>query len=257
VDCCNLFLCCTLNIENQHMKKYISALFLSFIVLMAAAQKTVNDPNAELRSVGSFHALHLSDAFDVILTQGNEERVAVSANDKKIVAYITTEVVNGVLRIGFKDDKNSWMKNRKLKAYIAVKSLDEIKAGGASDIHVEGTLSVPQLKLSFSGASDLSGKLMVNGLLGVDLSGASDLNIDGSAGELNIDASGASNVKAYGFTVRSCTVKASGACNVRINVEKELSAHLSGASNVYYKGAAMIKDIKTSGASNISKQKEG
>jgi hypothetical protein len=239
------------------MKKYISALFLSIIVFIAAAQKTVNDPNAELRSVGSFHALHLSDAFEVILTQGNEERVAVSANDQKLVPYITTEVVNGILKIGFKSEKNLWMKNRKLKAYISVKNLDEIKAGGASDINIDGTLSVPKLKLSFSGASDLSGKLMVNSTLDADLSGASDLNIDGSAGELNIDASGASNVKAYGFTVRSCSVKASGACNVRINVEKELSAHLSGASNVYYKGGAMIKDIKTSGASNISKQREG
>jgi hypothetical protein len=238
------------------MKKFISAFSLCFIVMIAAAQKTVHDPNAELRSVGAFHSLHLSDAFDVILTQGNEERVAVSANDQKLVSSITTEVVNGVLKIGFKSDKNMWMKNRRLKAYVSVKSLDEIKSGGASNIHIEGTLSVPKLKLSFSGASDLSGRLMVNGTLDADMSGASDLNIDGSAGELNIEASGASNIKAYGFTVRSCTVKASGACNVRINVEKELSAHLSGASNVYYRGGAMIKDIKTSGASNISKQKE-
>jgi hypothetical protein len=238
------------------MKKFLSALILFLTVLFASAQKTINDPNVELRTVKSFHAIHLSDAFDVILTQGNEESVAVSASDKKYVQYIKTDVVNGVLKIDFDNDKNSWMKNRKLKAYIAVKNLDEIKAGGASDIRIEGTLSVSQLKLSFSGASDLSGKLMVNGLLDANMSGASDLNVEGSAGEMNIDASGASNVKAYGFTVRSCTVKASGACNVRINVEKELSAQLSGASNVYYKGAAMIKDIKTSGASNISKQKE-
>jgi hypothetical protein len=238
------------------MKKFLSAFFLFLIVLGASAQKTINDPNAELRKVQPFHAIHISDAFDIILTQGNEESVAVSANDKKYVQYIKTNVENGILKIDFDHDKNSWMKNRKLKAYIAVKNLDEIKAGGASEVKIEGTLSVSQLRLKFSGASDLSGKLMVNGVLDADMSGASDLNIDGSAGEFNVEASGASNVKAYGFTVRSCTVKASGACNVRINVEKELSAQLSGASNVYYKGAAMIKDIKTSGASNISRQKE-
>ncbi|MCU7550001.1 DUF2807 domain-containing protein [Chitinophagaceae bacterium LB-8] len=236
------------------MKKFIAALFLYFIVFIAAAQKTINDPNAEVRNVASFHGIHLSDAFDVILTQGNEERVVVSANDKKFVPYITTEVVNGILRIDVKNEKGSWMKNRKLKAYISVKSLDELKAGGASDINIEGTLSVSKLKLSLSGASDLSGKLMVNGALDTDLSGASDLKIDGSAGEFNLDASGASNVKAYDFTVRTCNIKASGACNVRITVEKELSANLSGASNIYYKGAGMIKDIKTSGSSNISRQ---
>lgn len=238
------------------MKKFVSVLFLSILVFIAAAQKTINDPNAELRTVPSFHALYISDAFDIILTQGNEESIAVSASDKKMVPYITSEVTNGVLRLGFKNEKNSWFKNRKLRAYISVKNLDELKVGGASDVKIEGTLSVSNLKLSFSGASDLSGKLMVNGSFNVNLSGASDLDIEGSAGEMNIDASGASNIKAFGFTVRSCSVKASGACNVRINVEKELTAHLSGASNVYYKGAAMIKDIKTSGASNISKQRE-
>jgi hypothetical protein len=41
---------------------------------------------------------------------------------------------------------------------------------------------------------------------------------------------------------------------VRITVDKELSARLSGASNVSYKGAALIRDIKTSGASNISRK---
>lgn len=240
------------------MKKFASTLFLFLVMILSVtAQKTINDPNAELRPVKSFRALHLSGSFDVILTQGNEETVAVSASDRKMVSYITTEVVNGVLKIGLKGEKNSWLKNRKLKAYISVKDLNELKASGASDIKIEGTLSVAQLKLSFSGASDLSGKVMVNDKLDVNLSGASDLSVEGSAGEMDIDVSGASNVKAYGFTVRSCNIKASGACNVRINVEKELSANLSGASNVYYKGSALIKDIKTSGASRISRQKEG
>jgi hypothetical protein len=80
------------------------------------------------------------------------------------------------------------------------------------------------------------------------------MDITGSAHSVTINASGASDVKAYNFTTTTCNVDASGASGVRITVDKELSAKLSGASNVSYKGAAMIRDIKTSGASSISRK---
>jgi hypothetical protein len=105
-----------------------------------------------------------------------------------------------------------------------------------------------------SGASDLSGELNVSGALDANLSGASDMDITGSAQSVTIDASGASDVKAYDFTTNTCKVDASGASGVRITVDKELSATLSGASSVNYKGAALIRDIKTSGASSVSRK---
>lgn len=218
------------------------------------AQKVINDANVEVRTVAGFHAIHVSNSFDVILTQGSNESVAVSANNKEDVADIKTSVENGVLQIWF-DQKNKWWpKNRKLKAYIAVQNLDEIKGSGASDFKIDGALNTSNLKLNFSGASDLNGKLVVNGKLDIHLSGASDIDINGTANEVTIDASGASDVKAYDFTTTNCTVDASGASSIRITVDKELSAKLSGASSVHYKGSALIRDIKTSGASSISRK---
>jgi hypothetical protein len=71
---------------------------------------------------------------------------------------------------------------------------------------------------------------------------------------MTIDVSGASDIKAYDFTTTTCNIEASGASGVRITVDKELSAKLSGASNVTYKGGALIRDIKTSGASSVSRK---
>jgi hypothetical protein len=108
--------------------------------------------------------------------------------------------------------------------------------------------------LHLSGASDLEGELNVAGDLDVNLSGASDMTISGSSQNISVDVSGASDVKAYEFTTNTCKVDASGASEVRITVDKELSAKLSGASNVSYKGGAVIRDIKTSGASSVSRK---
>ena len=105
-----------------------------------------------------------------------------------------------------------------------------------------------------SGASDLKGVLTVTGDLSIRLSGASDITISGAADKVIIDVSGASDVKAFDFTANTCFVDASGASTVRITADKEMSVKLSGASTVNYKGNATIRDIKTSGASSISRK---
>ncbi len=56
------------------------------------------------------------------------------------------------------------------------------------------------------------------------------------------------------MAVDYCNAKASGASDIKITVNKELSAEASGASDVKYKGAGLIRDIKTSGASSISRR---
>ena len=236
------------------MKKILFPLSFLFLSLFSIAQKTVYDENAQLRQVSSFHAVHVSNAFEVTITQGNEESLAVSAAEKEFLENIKTEVSNGVLKIWF-DQKAKWfMKNRKLKAYISVKNLDELKAGGACNVKIDGSLKASTMKLDLSGASKLKGNMVIAGTLNADLNGASDAIISGSASDVTIEASGASDMRAYEFTTTVCNVKASGASDVQITVDKELSVKASGASSVYYKGTALIKDIKTSGASSISRK---
>lgn len=236
------------------MKQLFLFVFAASLAAAANAQKTVYDANAEQRTVTSFRAIQVSNSFDVYLTQGNDESVAVSAASKEDLSHIEVKVQDGVLMIRYQDGKKWWNGNKKLKAYIALKNIDELRASGACDIKIEGSLHAASLKVNLSGATDLKGELNIDGALDADLSGASDMDVSGSAQNVTIDASGASDVKAYNFTTNICTVDASGASGVRITVDKELSAKLSGASNVSYKGAALIRDIKTSGASSISRK---
>jgi hypothetical protein len=236
------------------MKRLISAFVFLFFVASAFAQKVVNDPNAEVRTVSSFHAIELSNAFEVLLTQGGSESLAVSASEKEDMQYIITKVENGVLKISF-EQKHKWMpKNRKLKAYISVKNIDALQINGACNVKIDGTLKTASLKLNLSGASKLNGKLLVDDHFIAQLSGASDMEISGAAPDMKITATGASDVKAFEFSTATCNITASGASSVRISVDRELNATLRGASSVSYKGNASIKDISTSGASSISRK---
>jgi hypothetical protein len=239
------------------MKKiclFLSVLMLSVVLF---GQKTINDPNAEVRQAKDFTAISVSHAFDVYLTQGNEEAVVVSASEEKYRKDIIVEVSNGVLKISFRQEGKFWKgwngNKLKLKAYISFKKLTRLVASGACDIHVDGTINADDLSINLSGASDLKeGKINARNLT-VDLSGASSMKITGSANKLDVEVSGASDFKSFDFNADVCNAHASGASDINVTVNKELSAHASGASDIYYKGSGMIKDIKTSGSSNVRK----
>lgn len=236
------------------MKKIISLVIFAASFSAAIAQKTVNDPNAEKRNVSGYHAIEVSGGIDLYLSQG-EEAVAVSASETKYRDRIKTEVKNGVLKIWY-DNKNNlnlvWGNNRKMKAYVSFKNLDNLEGSGGSDINVEGAIKVNILSLNVSGGSDFEGKVEANDLK-VDASGGSDVKISGMVKKLDIDASGGSDFKGYELTADVCNLQASGGSDVYITVNKELSADTSGGSDVFYKGNGTVREMKSSGSSSIKK----
>lgn len=239
------------------MKKITLLLVILFSAVFAFAQQ-INDENAEVREAKNFHGISVSNAFEVYLSQGNEETVAVSASEQKFKERIKVEVKNGILRISFDNDKKFWKgfngDRMKLKAYISFKSLDKINLSGASNLRLKGTLTGDNLSVHFSGASDWKeGEVNVKKLT-VDMSGASRIDISGKAANMEVDASGASDFRGYDFATDYCDAKASGASSINITVNKELSANASGASSVHFKGEGLIRNIHTSGASRISKK---
>jgi hypothetical protein len=232
------------------MKRIFSTLFSLAIVAGISAQN-FNDPNAEVRDVKNFHGISVSSSFDVYIDQASTEAVAVSAASVSDREKIIVEVKNGILYIGY-DKKMQFGRNRKLKAYISVKNIDELRISGACDVKINGILRGGSLSVSQSGASDLDGQVEVD-KLSVDLSGASDITLSGKATQLHIDASGASSFKGFGLETETCHADASGASDIKITVSRELSAEASGASDVRYRGNGVIREIRSSGASSINK----
>lgn len=239
------------------MKKIQVMLMAMLMSAVLFAQKTINDPNAEARTVGSFHGIRISNAFEVYISQGSEDAVAISASKPEHKAKIITKVENGVLIVRFDDDKKFWRglnsDKQKLKAYISIKKIDRLDVSGACDVFFEEGLSAEELVVNLSGASDMKGKINAKKLV-VDLNGASDATISGNAADLKVEASGASDFKGFDLVANYCDAKASGASSVNITVNKELNANASGASSVRFKGEGLIRDIKTSGASNVSRK---
>ncbi|HRP54967.1 head GIN domain-containing protein [Agriterribacter sp.] len=240
------------------MKKILLLALCAVFVLAAGAQDDkvfVNDKNARPRDVkGPFSAISVSGSIDLYLSQSDEEVVVVSAAETKYRDRIVTEVVNGELKIHYNDKGWSWAGGSKnLKAYVSFKTIQKLSASGASDIYANGVIKADALKIDISGSSDFKGAVDVDHL-SLEQSGSSDSRISGRAQNVKIEVSGASDVKGYDLVAGYCEASASGASDIQITVEKELTASASGASDIYYKGQGITRNIKSSGASSVARR---
>jgi hypothetical protein len=239
------------------MKKLLSFIFISALSIVGLAQngKIITDKNAETRNVKGFHGIQVSGGIDLYLTQGNDEAVAVSAADQGIRDRIKTEIDNGVLKIFMDNNGFHWgWHDMKMKAYVSFRNLEELGASGGSDIYPQSKIKVTKLDLRLSGGSDLKDADVDIQDMYIDQSGGSDVNISGHVQTLKVEASGGSDLHGYELTTDICHIRASGGSDARITVNKELNIDASGGSDIYYKGSGVIKDLRTSGSSSISKK---
>jgi Putative auto-transporter adhesin, head GIN domain len=226
------------------MKKII---FLS--IFLAAIVSGYSQNAAENRPVTGFHGVEVSGGIDLYLTSGSES-VSVSAANEDIRSHIVTEVVNGVLRIHLQENWNTGLSNPKMKAYVSVVKLNKLEASGGGDIFIQKEITTGDLSIVLSGGGDLEGKLNADNV-SINQSGGSNVKLSGNVKELHVNASGGGNLEGFGLITDFASIHSSGGSNSQITVNKELRVVASGGGDVYYKGHAMVKEIKTSGGGSV------
>jgi hypothetical protein len=129
-------------------------------------------------------------------------------------------------------------------------NLNTIDCSGASTLKSEGQLNFENLEIELSGASDLELNLKATKVK-LRSSGASDAALEGTAENISIENTGASDVNAEELEAKKVEVSCSGAGVVTVNVKDDLKAKASGASEVFYKGSPSNVTKEVTGASEI------
>lgn len=238
------------------MKKSI----LSFLVLAAFlapvfAQKTINDANAEKRTVGSFHGIDVATGINLILTEGSTEEVAVSAANIEHRDKIVTVVENGILKIHYATKMgaiNKRNESKNLKAYVSFKSLDHLHVNTGADVEINGRMNSSFLELEASTGGQVKGEININELK-VNQSAGSKIRLTGKADKLTIESNTGSKFSGEALYTNTCNVTASTGSVITISVDKELNAKANTGGNIRYKGAGGIREIKTNTGGSISK----
>ena len=183
--------------------------------------------STEKRSVSGFTAIETGGIYQVTIVAQKEFGLEVEADDN-LLPLITTEVHDGVLRIG-----------------------SEKRIKSASPIRIR--VSAPDVdRLDISGVADVTLSGLSNSKLDLEASGASKVTISGETTKIVVDVSGASRIYANDLRTKSATIDASGASHVSVNVSEDIRSDISGASSISYSGSPRSVVTHKSGAGSIA-----
>lgn len=200
------------------------------------SNKVQDDVKSEVRNVSGFSKIDIGGTIVGNITVGKDFSVVVEAKEQ-VLSEIITKVEDNTLKVKF--EKGFW--KRMKKKYRNTKA--------------KVTISLPMLEdLDVSGASRVSAVGVNSDKFNLDVSGASSVNIEGSAREIIADISGASSLRASKLLSEVMDMDLSGASSARVNVSTELRVDASGASSVRYTGEPSIEK-DTSGASSVRRMK--
>lgn len=232
-----------------------TSLIFSFLFFSCSKDETIDPSNtitSQEHNITGYNELNVQDAFNVEVHFSNEiESIIVEANDN-LHPYIILEKNLMELSIRLDDNIDLSEKQATLNVYISTDHMFSYRASGATTIQLLDPLGADKLIINLSGASSLSGNLTgteVNAII----TGASTLNLTGSANKFNLDATGASNMYDFDFVANWLHTNLEGACTASITVNNKLDVWANGASTVYYKGDGVINTQELSGGSQIIK----
>lgn len=189
-----------------------------------------------------------SAGLDVYLTQGNENKIVVEA-DENLQQYIETDVENGKLHVTTSENIG---RSKAKKVYVTFKKLNTVEASSGADVTGNSVIKSENLSLKSSSGADLKVEIFAKNLTAKTSSGA-DLVVSGKASSLNADASSGSELNAKELLVISCNAEASSGAEVTVNVKDNLETNVSSGGDVNYYGNPVSVNSNKSHSGSVHK----
>ena len=204
----------------------------------------------EDRNITDFSGVHVSSGIDVFLSEGNEFKVTVEA-DENLMDVILTELNGDMLVV--KTDRVNIRRAKSKKVHVTLPELTELKISSAGDCEGQTPFTCDDLQIGISSAGDLTLEVEANTIdLGISSSG--DARIAGSTDYLNASLSSAGDLSAFDLIAKKVEVDVSSAGDAQVHATEEISMSASSAGSVYYRGDAKVTHSRSSSAGNIVKK---
>lgn len=179
----------------------------------------------ESRPISGFSALEATGGYKIEWSKGKP--ALTISTDQNLLPLIKTTVSGQTLQI---DWEENLVPTRGIKIVLSSASLADVKLNGGISLTAR-QLSGSDLKLESNGASDIS--------------------VDGSVTNLEVNLSGASRLNAKSLPTRNATLSLTGASFGDVTVTETLDASIAGAGVLTYSGNPKSVEKHVSGAGSI------
>lgn len=204
----------------------------------------------QTRTFSGFTGVDVSNAIELFVKQDSVFSTKVEADDN-LQQYIIIEQDGSTLRIKQQNNTNLDATG-KIKVYVTAPLFKSLDASGACYIKSENVLtSTDAIDMDVSGASNAELELKAP-KVSAEMTGASSLKLKGQTKDLYIEGAGASHAKCFELLSENANVDVAGASSAEIFASVKLKADASGASDVRYKGNMEVSQ-STSGAGSVKK----
>ena len=232
---------------------YLFTLFFSFFVsscIYVGPSITGNgNISEEERPVSYFNTIKVSSGINVYLSQGDNEKISVKA-DENLLDIIKTEIENEELKI-YASEQIRHSKSKKV--YVTVNDIEKISTSSGSNLYTETDIKSNNLDLSSSSGSNMKLNVETN-FIDASASSGANLMIEGITRDIEMDVSSGANIKAEDLIATICKAKASSGANAWITVKEKLNGEASSGGNVFYLGNPDKIQVNNSSGGNVHKR---
>jgi hypothetical protein len=217
------------------------------------------------RTVPLFTRIQVEGAVDVEARVGEPQSLTIEGDDN-LLENVTTDVRDGKLVIG---TKKSYSTRIGLRVRLVAPKLEGIGIAGSGDALLEGVRS-ETFSASVAGSGDVevrgtagnveidingSGNVSMGDLsarkVEVSIHGSGDVRLRGTSDELGIAIHGSGDVVAADLRTRASKVRIFGSGDVQVNVTESLDAQTNGSGDVVYAGNPAKVDAVANGSGDI------
>jgi len=226
------------------MKTLASIALVFFISLTAFAQDEGGWISKDYQ-ISDFSSIYLEGGYKVYLSQGDKVSLTVKTTDEDMLDVLRVKNWGDELSLVMNRDYLSY---RRIRLYITVKNIEQIKAEGGLSLESEGYLDLKDITLHVQGGANIDLKMKARD---IDVIGEGGVLVDlsGVADELSVRLSGAGHVDAEELKADDVKVKIEGVGTASVNATEKLYTEIDGVGKVWYKGDPIVtKDIEGLGS---------
>lgn len=214
----------------------ISGICFSVMFLATSCGKDVirgeGQTITQQRTPGSFHSVHGNADIKLHISYGSTGSTEVRGYSN-LVNITETEVVNGVLKVNYKDDYSN-IKNSNVEVYIVMPVLNGVSTNGSGDAWIDGFTTGNDFEARINGSSNVS---------------VSNSNYD----DVLLDINGSGDMRMAGLNCRTADATIHGSGDIEISCSQNLKARIYGSGDIRYWGNPTL-DVEVSGSGRISRQ---
>ena len=197
-----------------------------------------------------FDELVASSKFDITIVKGPDYKLELKGREREL-DEVRVRQFGQTIELDTKDWKTFSLRRRKaIKVNLTMPELNRIKLSGACNLEAAG-FSGDEIEIDMSGASDADLEVEYD-RIDIEMTGTADLILAGRAEELIADISGTTSLHSIALEALVGDIRTSGVSSAKIFVTSELEVDANGASDVQYKGDPKL-DADESRASSIKR----